>query len=117
VVSRSGDIRQDYTFQKKLGDGSYGVVYLATKNGSGSGSDSEVAVKQIAKNRIKKPERLINEINVITSCDHPNIVRCYEIYEDPRNIHFATEVCRGGELYDWIIKHGTFNEAVSRRIF
>ena len=69
----------------------------------------------MARNRIRKPERLQNEISVISNADHPNIVRVYEIYEDPRNVYFVTEVLEGGELYDSIIKNGNFTEIQARK--
>jgi len=48
---------------------------------------------------------------VLKNADHPHIIRLHEIYEDPRNISFVTELCSGGELYDAIIAMGSYTEA------
>ncbi|EJK71500.1 hypothetical protein THAOC_07053 [Thalassiosira oceanica] len=40
-----------------------------------------------------------NEINVMRSLDHPNIVKAYEVYETERNIYILMEYCSGGDLY------------------
>lgn len=113
VQSKTNPIVEDYIFDKKIGEGSFGSVYLA-KN---KRSNNKVAIKQMARNRIRKPSRLQNEISVISNADHPNIVRVYEIYEDPRNVYFVTEVLEGGELYEAIIKGGKFNEIQARKYF
>lgn len=44
-------------------------------------------------------EELNNEVGVLRSLDHPNIVKAYEIYYGKRNIHIVMEICNGGDLY------------------
>ena len=44
-------------------------------------------------------EELRNEIEVLRSLDHPNIVKAYEVYETKRNIYVVMEYCAGGDLY------------------
>ncbi len=41
---------------------------------------------------------LRNEIEVVKSLDHPNIIRGKEIREDQGNLHFIMELCRGNHL-------------------
>ena len=38
--------------------------------------------------------------------DHPNIVRIHECYVEKDRIVIITQMCRGGELVDAIIKEG-----------
>ena len=44
-------------------------------------------------------EELKNEINVLRSLDHPNIIKAYEVYYGVRNIHLVMENCAGGDLF------------------
>eukprot|EP00956_Cyclotella_meneghiniana_P016554 scaffold26128_cov55-Cyclotella_meneghiniana.AAC.4 len=44
-------------------------------------------------------DELRNEIEVLRSLDHPNIVKAYEVYETKRNIYVVMEYCGGGDLY------------------
>ena len=75
VGSSNGDIRTAYDMGKMLGDGAYGQVFLATHKDS----RQVRAVKKIPKSRIKHPDRLETEINVMKIADHPYIVKLYEV--------------------------------------
>jgi calcium-dependent protein kinase len=46
--------------------------------------------------------------------DHPNIVRLYEFYDEPKYYCLVQEVCQGGELFDAIINAGKFKESQAR---
>lgn len=50
------------------------------------------------------------ELEILAQLDHPNIIRVYEEYEDQRYYHFVMEYCRGGELFERVIKKGVFSE-------
>ncbi len=43
-------------------------------------------------------QMLRNEIEMVKSLDHPNIIRGKEIREDMGNLHFVMELCRGKHL-------------------
>ena len=40
-------------------------------------------------------EEIRNEISVLKSLDHPNIMKIYEFYEDKENMYLITEFCGG----------------------
>lgn len=48
--------------------------------------------------------------------DHPNIVKCYDIYEDEKYIYIVMEFLQGGELFDQILKKEKFTEREARDI-
>lgn len=43
---------------------------------------------------------------------HPNVVCLKNVYEDKANVCLAMEVCTGGELFDAIVKRGSYSEKV-----
>ena len=45
---------------------------------------------------------LINEINSLKKLDHPNILKIYEFFEDENRYFIITDICLGGELFDYI---------------
>ena len=44
------------------------------------------------------------ETGVLKQLDHPNIIRLYEMFEDDKKYYVVQELCKGGELYDEVIK-------------
>lgn len=66
-----------------------------------SAHSEEYALKSIQLRLVEKKylEELRNEINVLRSLDHPNIVKAYEEYETDNNIYVVMEYCSGGDLY------------------
>ena len=46
------------------------------------------------------------EIAILSKLDHPNILKLYEVFQDDKRYYLVTELCKGGELFDEIIKKG-----------
>ena len=55
-------------------------------------------------------QTMINEISILRKLDHPNIVKIYEYFEDPKRYYIITDHIQGGELFDEIIQRGKFSE-------
>jgi len=68
----------------------------------------KVLRKQEMSDTIK--EMLFNEINILSTIDHPNIVKMYEFFEDDKRFFIVTEICKGGELFDELMDRGTLSE-------
>jgi len=62
------------------------------------------ALKSIILSRVSDDfiEELRNEISILASLDHPNIVKAYEVYETNVNIYLLLQNCSGGDLYSRI---------------
>jgi calcium-dependent protein kinase len=60
------------------------------------------------------------EIKILQTLDHPNIIKYYETFENNRYMYLVMEYCPGGELFDLIAKtvekHGIFNESKAAEI-
>lgn len=70
------------------------------------------AVKLIRKDSMTAEEMQAfkEEIEILSKLDHPNILKLYEVYTDEKRYYIVTELCKGGELFDEIIKKGIFSE-------
>ena len=58
-----------------------------------------IDLKHICKEYI---DELRNEIDILRTLDHPNIVKAYETYEYRRKLFLIMELCSGGDLHSRI---------------
>ncbi|CAD5219082.1 unnamed protein product [Bursaphelenchus okinawaensis] len=110
------DIKHRFEITKKLGEGTYGKVSLAYDHKT----EKEVAVKLIKKSAIENKQDLIRirrEIRIMSMLKHPNIIQIFEVFENKDKIILVMEYASGGELYDYVGKHGSLPESEARRIF
>eukprot|EP00520_Triparma_pacifica_P003563 CAMPEP_0118651952 /NCGR_PEP_ID=MMETSP0785-20121206/11057_1 /TAXON_ID=91992 /ORGANISM="Bolidomonas pacifica, Strain CCMP 1866" /LENGTH=509 /DNA_ID=CAMNT_0006544433 /DNA_START=26 /DNA_END=1551 /DNA_ORIENTATION=+ len=125
--SRAGaDVLDVYEKVKSLGEGSMGSVIMVrkkhqnpsqlgsfknskefTRSDTGSPekrpsqSSGLYALKAIQLNRMSDEfiSELKNEIDILKSLDHPNIVRPVEVFNRRRQMFVIMELCSGGDLY------------------
>jgi len=98
----------EYEWSKKqlLGKGSYSNVYKGVYNGSNNQfieRETDVAVKIInIKNLNRKGIDVINEeiriMKMIKKEPHPNIVGCYDVFQDNEYVYIILEYCDSGNL-------------------
>ena len=62
------------------------------------------ACKELLIKKINDLEKFKKEINIMSKCDHPNIIKLVEIYEDQRHIDLVMEECLGGTLFERLLK-------------
>ena len=96
----------DITLLKKLGDGSFGDVYLATK----AGIQGYIAAKLISKEFIKDngeiaEKCLKGEISILKELNHPNIYKIIQATENSKYYIILTEYINGGSLDDCLEKY------------
>jgi calcium-dependent protein kinase len=103
-ASNNLSIHEAYSFKdaKKLGAGGYGAVYRATQRVSGK----ERAVKRMSSRNPDQSSRCRREVAIMSSVDHPNIVKLVETFQDSRNTYLVVELCRGGELLSRMVAYG-----------
>ncbi|NPV66015.1 MAG: protein kinase [Anaerolineae bacterium] len=86
---------EGYQFIKRLGEGSYGLVYLARHPRI---TNRLVAVKYI---KLENPDQIRDverEVEVLARLQHPNIVDIYDTYRFDRYQLIVMELVRGGTL-------------------
>ena len=93
---------------EELGEGAGGIVRRAKHRATGI----DFAVKCLDKSRINTEEdlkQLREEIIIMCSIDHPNIVRIEEVFESSEKIFIVQELCTGGDLFDRLEKMPDFH--------
>lgn len=71
-------------------------------------------MKQIPKSLTSS---LTREIHHHRRLHHPNICQLLEVLATESNIWLVTELCAGGELFDYLVERGRLPEEEARRIF
>eukprot|EP00884_Botryococcus_braunii_P009448 jgi/Botrbrau1/18504/Bobra.0072s0083.1 len=107
-------IAEEFEVQKLLGKGSYGTVYRVKRL-----SDAQVyALKEADVQRMSPAERLdaINEIRLLASLHHPNIIRYHEAIVEDNKLCIVMEYAPNGDLLRFIKKGSELNKAFPEEI-
>ena len=105
-----------YVFGETLGHGSFGKVKMANHELTGH----KVAVKILNRQKIQSldvAEKIRREIQILKMFRHPHIIKLYEVITTPTDIFMIMEYVSGGELFDYIVKHGKSSEPNARKFF
>merc|ERR1711935_1188753 len=104
-------ITQDYEFIKEIGSGAFSKVYKARQKLS----KALRCVKKLSKKDLTEEEKnkLVEEVAILKSLDHPNIVKVLEFYQNDKYFFIVTEYLEGGELFDRIMECQSFTEQAS----
>jgi len=95
------DVRVKYSIHRKeLGCGHYGIVRRCQDRVT----KQYFACKTIKKGRSEQHRsNLKDEVEILRSVSHPNIIQLVDVFEEEKYVHLVTELCDGGEMFDQII--------------
>ena len=52
---------------------------------------------------------VLNEVDILKTLDHPNVLKIFEYFEDDRYYYIVMEHCREGDLFDSLEKAGKYD--------
>ena len=90
VSESNSDPDIDYKKVKFLGEGSFGSVYQVRNKYSGAICAMKIIKKSSQCSREEEDE-IRNEINILRTMDHPNILKIFEFYSNPKEYSIITE--------------------------
>ncbi|NXI48842.1 NEK11 kinase, partial [Chloroceryle aenea] len=92
-------IARRYTVQRKLGNGSFGSIYLVSDRKAKQGEELKV-LKEISVGDLKPNETVEAnlEAQLLSKLDHPAIVKFYASFVEQESFCIITEYCEGGDL-------------------
>ena len=109
MVFEKVSINNDYQIiYPPLGQGTFGTVYKAIHHDT----QQFRAVKVIRKHKKSKHEQdlITNEMEILKDIDHPNILKIFEFYQDENKFYIVSELCQGGEIFDFLINNDSISE-------
>jgi len=114
ISEKKQDFREIYDVEKQIGEGSISNIYLVHKKteavaGSAKNINANFEVKRGATYALKEidldlvnptfMQEMRNEIDLLRTLDHPNIIRAFEVYQNGANhISIVMELCAGGDV-------------------
>uniref|UniRef100_W5NI37 non-specific serine/threonine protein kinase n=1 Tax=Lepisosteus oculatus TaxID=7918 RepID=W5NI37_LEPOC len=105
LVVNPGDPREYLDNFIKIGEGSTGIVCIATEKHTGK----QVAVKKMDLRKQQRRELLFNEVVIMRDYHHENVVDMYNSYLVGDELWVVMEFLEGGALTD-IVTHTRMNE-------
>jgi len=94
--------KNSYKIIKKIGEGSYGLVYLIKmENNLSLCVLKKIDLKGLSKEELKDTYK---EVNLLKKLDHPNIIKFVEVISSKRYLEIITEYAEKGDLYNQICK-------------
>ena len=112
IVSEfQSNLEEDYKRLKFLGQGSFASVYQVQNRLTGIYRAMKSLKRKTTSGSSGNADKVIlNEINILREMDHPNILKIFGFYANPKSYDIITELCVGGELFDELDKNGPFTE-------
>ena len=108
---------QQYSVQDQLGKGHFATVYLATEKSSGRNFAVKKFEKRNGPNEKSKIEGLEQEIAVLMSVSHPNVLCLKDTFDEADGVYLVLELAPEGELFNWIVMKQKLSEVETRKVF
>lgn len=102
---------QDYDQAKKIGSGTFSDVILCNHIPTQTKRALKIVHKAGLTYHQKDNVFLLKEIHILKLLDHPNILKCFEVFEDELKFYVAIEYCPCGDLFKEILSMQIFTES------
>lgn len=103
----------DFEILQKVGEGGFGVVFMARKKSDGS----LVAIKQISTDLIENEammKTIISEMAILEKIRHPFIVKFHGSYQTAKALNIVLDFLAGGELFFHLEALGQLTESQAK---
>lgn len=106
----------NYVEIRKLGSGAFSNVMLCLHKPTQTQRAVKIIKRSLLCNSQADSVYFVKEFKILREMDHPNILRCFEVFENSKWCYVATEYCPAGDLFTEIIKLKKFSESHTSEI-
>ena len=109
--------RQQYRILQQLGKGHFATVYLCVEKATGQRFAVKRFEKRPGETERSKSDGLQQEIAVLMSVSHPNMLCLKDTFDEEDGVYLVLELAPEGELFNWIVMKQKLTEAETRKVF
>ncbi|OAL30275.1 hypothetical protein AYO20_08849 [Fonsecaea nubica] len=106
-----------YRILQQLGKGHFATVYLCVERSTGFKFAVKKFERRMGESQRSQTEGLEQEIAVLMSVSHPNVLCLKETFDEPDGVYLILELAPEGELFNLIVTKQKLTEAETRKIF
>lgn len=107
-------VKKSYHFEKSLGHGASGEVWLVSKINTGEKFACKIIIKD---GNMNDAESMGTEIEIMKRVRHKHVVTLYELYESASCMWLILELVDGGDINYFISSHRAYTESVCAHHF
>lgn len=109
--------KSQYRILQQLGKGHFATVYLCVERSTGFKFAVKKFEKRMGDSQRSQTEGLQQEIAVLMSVSHPNVLCLKDTHEETDGVYLILELAAEGELFNWIVMKQKLSEAETRKVF
>jgi serine/threonine-protein kinase CHEK2 len=113
----SNAFRSQYRILQQLGKGHFATVYLCVERNTGYKYAVKKFEKRTGESQRSQTEGLQQEIAVLMSVSHPNVLCLKDTFDESDGVYLILELAAEGELFNWIVMKQKLSEAETRKVF
>jgi calcium-dependent protein kinase len=99
-----------------VGYGSYGEVWVCDHIRSKEKRAVKIIDKIWISQEMIEKRTVLNEVDILKTLDHPNVLKVFEYFEDEQYYYIVMEYCKEGDLYDDLLKVEKYDEITAAKI-
>ena len=113
----ANNFHSQYRILQQLGKGHFATVYLCVERSSGFKFAVKKFEKRMGDSQRSQTEGLQQEIAVLMSVSHPNVLCLKDTFNENDGVYLVLELAAEGELFNWIVTKQKLSEAETRKVF
>jgi len=105
-----------YALDRKIRDGRISGIWIGCKRDISESKKVAIKVITVDKSNHHEEARIMNEVAILKSLDHPNVLKLIDFFEESPNFFLVMELMEGGDLFDRIAHKMQYTEMDARQL-